>query len=177
MRLSGTPRNIVVVRALGALWLATGATLLAVGARQASEPIRTIAWPSTTGTVIDAQLLRRARPHGALFGLLGDSAATAQVRYRYTLDGVLFHSTRLSFRKMGLGSEREARAALTGYASGSEVRVYYDPSRPSNAVLEHGVSWLTVAVMVAGAVLVGVGSRWMRTRAPRVTGAALPSRA
>ncbi len=171
-RLRGAPRNLIIVRALGALWLATGAIFLAVGARQLSEPLRSIAWPSTTGLVLDTLVQEHPRTGGRLLGLLGDSVALPLVRYRYDIGGVLYHSTRVSFRKLGLGSRREAHAVVADYPPGREVRVYYDPDHPGSSALEHGISWITMALMIVGAILIGVGGRWMRTRMRRTASAA-----
>ncbi|MDQ6828118.1 MAG: DUF3592 domain-containing protein [Gemmatimonadota bacterium] len=158
-----TPRSLAIIRGLGVLWLVIGCVMLGLGARQASDAVRSITWPKTPGTVLESVVQRRPRnAHD-----LRDSVSVPLVRYRYSLGGVLYHSTRVSFKKFVLGTEREARSTVANYPPGTDLSVYFDPERPGNAVLEHGISWLNMLVLIAGSILIGVGGRWMRKRGPR----------
>jgi hypothetical protein len=61
-----------------------------------------------------------------------------RVTYTYEVRGVLQRSTSVSFgpdRDGGLNVERARR-----YAVGSDVKVFYNPERPWQAVLEPGVT-------------------------------------
>ncbi len=161
-----TPRPLTIVRGLGVLWLAVGCVMLALGARQASDAVRSITWPKTQGTVLESVVMRRPRRVGDT----RDSVSVPLVRYRYALGGVLYHSTHVSFKRYVFGADRESRNTVARYPVGAAVSVYVDPDRPGSAVLEHGISTLNLLVLIAGSILIGVGGRWMRKRGPRSSG-------
>src|SRR3569832_2472643 len=106
-----TPRDVVVRRSLGLVWLATGCVFLGVGARQAADTVKSLSWPSTSGTIFESQVVRRPRKAADP----KDSIAVPFVRYRYSLGGVLYHSTRISFKHLLLGTDGEARSTAERY--------------------------------------------------------------
>ncbi len=84
-------------------------------------------WPSTAGVVLESSV------HGASDGYLNTVAAS--VRYSYRVNGQEYESNRVHYA--GFGAQTEALTTRDAYPPGMPVTVFFDPARPSRAVLEH----------------------------------------
>ena len=95
-----------------------------VGLRSAK---RSAAWPQVKGNVLASSVVESHYQSGTSY--------RAEVKYEYAVDGVRYTSDRIKFgwRK---GSKRGTKATAERYPTGSSVRVYYDPRKPSSSVLQ-----------------------------------------
>jgi len=108
---------------------------------------------STTGTVLASKV--RKHPGDS------DSGPTYEplVKYRYTVDGKTYTSMRYAY---GMGSSSDtgyARSVVADYPKGKEVTVYYDPDKPSEAVLHlkvHGMHYFLL-LFTQPFIVVGLG--------------------
>jgi hypothetical protein len=105
--------------------------------RQAQASLR---WPKVPGRIVDS-LLTQARDTD------GDVSTVASVTYAYAVGGTPLQGNRVS---IGHGN---ARAIVQKYPAGTDVQVFYDPNKPSSAVLEPGGSGLK-ALLVVGVVII-----------------------
>lgn len=145
--------------ALGVVWIAIG---LFANMRGSSSS----AWPSVVGEVVSCDLETTFNPlagGGAQSGVtrLGRNKK-AKVRYRYTVDGTEYRSEGHHFGLFGtrtsLSGSRsyvEAMVQKNGYRPGSTVTVFYDPAKPSVAVLRTGSGTSIFSALLFG--LVGIG--------------------
>lgn len=80
------------------------------------------------------------------------------VRYEYTVRGVTYTGSRISFAK-GVSNTMSGatRVAMKQLARGQSVTVWYDPTRPESAVLIPGVSFGFWLLLGAGVVLLWIG--------------------
>jgi hypothetical protein len=62
------------------------------------------------------------------------------VQYRYSVAGANYSGARLSFNRVHLAVKDAWQRVLDTYPVGKTVNVYYDPERPSFAVLEPGLT-------------------------------------
>lgn len=99
-------------------------------------------WPATPGKIVDSRLVIKEDADG-------DESTEARVTYAYMVEGKPFESNRVSI------GGRSARSIVVQYPLGADVQVYYDPAKPSSAVLEPGGSGLTFLLIVGIAVAVG----------------------
>lgn len=97
-------------------------------------------WLTTTGKLIDSAIEERPiRSYKVYF---------VKVNYEYRVNGRLYRSQRLGFSDglVGTNSRLEAQTKHLKYKPGSEVRVYYNPAKLDEAVLEpepnRGIYWL-----------------------------------
>jgi hypothetical protein len=99
-------------------------------------------WPSTTGVI----------SRSAIFSSEGSHNVT--IEFRYSVGGREYRSQQI--RYFGLPRTHRGLVELVErYPAGNEVVVYYDPEKPSRAVLERGfVTWHGVA-------LFGVAVFWL----------------
>lgn len=132
--------------ALFALLLALG--MIAAGWGYVSLARRMRTFRSTSGVVVarDVVAVPGLDTREAAFGQGG--GYTAQVRYRYTVDGVELESDKTSFALRGWKrSVAERRLASIP----DQVLVWYDPAKPSEAYLEKHEPGLGYALIAGGA--------------------------
>lgn len=84
-----------------------------------------------------------------------DSDCTATVRYRYAVGAKTYESDRIAFADAGHTMRLLAQQIVAKYPVGAKVDVFYNPKRPSNAVLEAdsgAPASFYVATIVLGAI-------------------------
>ncbi len=126
--------TLVIVFVFGVFLLFFGFFLVdsARDLRKANDSLR---WPSTSGQILSPGT--KTVSHWS--GRHGDYGSSEQevrvVRYSYTVDGAEYSGERISY---GGGAYENAKNAVAKYRAGYTVKVYYNPSDPSEAVLEPG---------------------------------------
>jgi len=135
------PPVVYVVLAAGgaAYFLGNGISII----RRAKATLR---WKSVDGTITSA--LTEQREHPLVFlRQLGSSTRAramnaqyrADIQYVYQVGGKDYIGKRLFFGEPGWrNAPGQARVHVARYAPGTRVRVYYDPARPAEAVLQRG---------------------------------------
>jgi hypothetical protein len=131
-------------------------------------------WPKTDATIVDSLVRDK--------GSQAHSRFCPYVIYRYTVAGVLYDSTSVRWdRDLSQCSDdrQSANDIIRRYQSGSTVPVFYDPARPSTAILEiHKVSWLKLypkTGLIASFIALLLVVRQLRSpRKPRVPQGKLP---
>ena len=126
-----------------------------VAVSESTRQNQSATWPKTEATIVDF---------------------CPYVIYRYTVAGVLYDSTsvRLDLDLSQCSADRQsANDIIRPYQNGSTVPVFYDPARPSTAILEiHKVPWLKLypkTGLVASFIALMLVVRQLRSpREPRV---------
>jgi len=121
-----------------------GACVVVVGLAIMMQSARSREWPTAEGRVL----------WSGIDTIKGDESTTyrAAARYTYTVNDVRYEGGRVSF-DIGGGAWDHAAKDAARYAPGTTVTVYYNPSKPSRAVLEPGMSMAGLLVAVVGASL------------------------
>jgi len=110
-------------------------------------------WPSTLGTIGASSI--QARPSHSSEG--GTSTAYyPEVLYQYEVNGNRYMGQRITFgSQVGYGDSNRARAIVDRYVPGNQIRVYYNPNNPSDAVLEQSAGtssrilfWVAILILV-----------------------------
>jgi len=98
-------------------------------------------WPSTMGTVLMSTIEWRSSSEGG-------STAYPVVQYSYQINGQMYQSYKLAPGPEVGGSG--ARKVIAKYPAGAQVMVFYDPQKPSDAVLERKApaQWLMWLLLV-----------------------------
>jgi Protein of unknown function (DUF3592) len=93
-------------------------------------------WPSVEGEITES----RARPFNAQSGEpeAGKNDWMAEVRFRYSVQGVTHEGNRLQAFGRHYFSREEAEQALAPYPVGARVKVFHDPAQPEVSVLIPG---------------------------------------
>lgn len=99
------------------------------------EMVKTVlaqSYPETRGEVIHSELEEVSTEDGYTYG--------ADIHFTYQVDGQSYTSEEYAYGAWNNSNSSGAKKMLRKYPVGKTVRVYYNPSDPSDAVLEHGVS-------------------------------------
>jgi hypothetical protein len=93
-------------------------------------------WPTVPGRMV----------YSSVYRVGGESAGRTHVHYSYVVDGVAYESKRLRFGLFPPGEYHSALSQLTALQGRGNLRVFYDPKKPSRACLLTGINELTFAV-------------------------------
>src|SRR5437773_12308343 len=119
-------RRILVTLAIGGV----GAYVAYVGAGDLYTGVRSDAWSTVAGTVLESELVR-VPGRGRV-----SASYKAHVLYGYEVGRQRYTGDRISFGRLAVGSGRDdAEALLQRYRLGSVVPVHYDPARPHDSAL------------------------------------------
>lgn len=87
-------------------------------------------WEAAPGTIVSSGF--KTRLHN------GRQYATIQISYRFDVDGSSYTGNTLAFEKLDSMTVGVAEARLKPYPTGASCAVFYDPTSPTNNVLEKG---------------------------------------
>jgi hypothetical protein len=119
---------------------------------------RAAAWPSTMGTVTQSRIQMRSSSEGG-------STAYPLVEYAYQVMGQAYQNTKVMPGPDIGGSG--ARKVVDRYPAGAQVMVYYNPQKPSEALLERSmpgamkIFWIILIIL--DVFLCGLGAVLMFT--------------
>ena len=146
------------VQDLDGLFLAFfGGVIVASVAVTMVRALATRSWTRTLGNVVDNRIVE-TQTSDELGGV--EWRYQPQVWYEYSVGGETFTSTRIYVGEndvVGFRYSRHAAKRLSRYPPGSPVTVYYDPHRPSRAVLEPGIDRRLWLLLAAGGLVLAVG--------------------
>jgi hypothetical protein len=116
-------------------------------------------WPSTTGTVMGGYVQEYYKSGGGK-NPTWNWFYYPHVSYVYNVNGAVYQSENIWLGDMGTTSSAWAFGIIDQYPAGSSVTVYYNPSNPSQSVLEKtstgdielALSIFAIALVVAGTV-------------------------
>jgi uncharacterized protein DUF3592 len=153
------------------------AVFIIAGVSKYREASRARSWLVTTGTVMESKVRSHRRRSSE-----GDSFESEPlVTYEYTVEGVKYRGAKINFAEKISGEE--IAPMLNKYPEGKIVLVYYNPAKPSEAVLERELpSGVFKIVGVLVLIILGFGvvapfafdfiSNWVATVAPNGDNAA-----
>jgi hypothetical protein len=107
-------------------------------------------WPTVQGGITSSEVTVSSDSEGA-------DSYSPEVTYRFQIDGQIFASSQIKFGENSYGSRRKAQEIVNQYPVGKQVMVYYEPERPTNAVLEPGVSAGSYLVLGLGLFFTAIG--------------------
>lgn len=99
-------------------------------------------WYKTEGTIISSDI--------SIDYSEGDELYGAHVEYRYKVDDVDYTSDNISFGDYNSSSKKPAQKILAKYYVGKTVVVYYNPEKPSEALLEPGTTIFHYLIILLG---------------------------
>lgn len=123
-------------------------------------------WPSVQGTITqaDVEIRTGTRRQQNTRHREAHREYREAVAYTYTVNGVDYTASRISFWDYYYETEQLARDALVTYPVGGGVTVYYDPSTPGEAVLHPGNEDYNALPLIAGVVMLiaGMVGTWFK---------------
>lgn len=123
----------IIILCLGSVFFLIGGgfTIYALVARRKAGQAQ--AWPAVQGRILSAHVLERKSEDSE-----GNVSWSYQpvVEYEYVVMGSPYRSSRLAFGATGSGNRAQADQVAARYVPGMACTVYYNPQKPSDAVLE-----------------------------------------
>jgi hypothetical protein len=116
--------------------LVLGALAVLVGLRKLVAGHASASWPTTTATILAAELNQAT---GVLRYWIAD------LSFRYAVGGATYRSSRYSAAPSGFWLRRNAARIVEQHRPGSHAVVAYPPSDPGEGVLAPGVGPVVVA--------------------------------
>jgi hypothetical protein len=117
-----------------------GAFALFMARRTQKLGAASLTWPTTPGRIVSSELKQSPK--------LG---ARPVIAYTYAVASQAYTGTTASF--VGTHNLQDAQRLVSAYPAGAEATVYYDPEKPSLAVLEPGAKRATSAWIMGGLLL------------------------
>lgn len=102
-------------------------------------------WPSVKGVVLSADMEKHSTT-----GPGKASSWIPKIVYEYTVGEERFQGEKFSYKVIG-GEAPRCRKIVAEYTAGDDATVYYNPTKPKQAVLVPGVSVLSYLPLVFGA--------------------------
>jgi hypothetical protein len=122
-----------------------GGGLLPYAAYQRNKLQASRSWPQVMGKITKAELtiVRDADSSGYQVALL----------YDYVVDGARYGGTRIGFSQRTYTRKKRAQAEVDRYPVNSSVAVFFDPAKPSDAVLSREYPDNTLLFVFGGGIL------------------------
>ena len=98
-------------------------------------------WPMVKGLITETNISTQEHNETLRF--------VPVVRYTYEVDGLTYESRQITFGSgVEFGSRQKAADYLAAYPLDAEVSVYYNPEKPSEAVLQQAAKKTTVGLVI-----------------------------
>ena len=124
-----------------------GIAMLPFGVRNFHDSFTSKSWPTVEGVI----------KHSSIGGS-GDTFH-ADILYEYTVDSTDYVGTKISLSDYGLSNPSHARKISNRYPAGETVKVYYKKSDPGNAILEPGLRFTAILLLLFSLIFILVGAR------------------
>jgi hypothetical protein len=128
--------GLIIIALIGVALTFLGFTKI----RKATEAKK---WPVTNGIVTRSEVS-------------GTIKYYPSVTYTYTVNNVVYNSNSISNINFNTKNRRVVEEFLKKYPSGSEIKVYYNGSEPSEALLEPGINTGNIFLLAFGIILLAI---------------------
>jgi hypothetical protein len=128
-----------------------GAVLFSIGLLHFRKVRASGSWPYTPGRILSAKvdsLTTRGGPDEA-----DSTSFFPAIQYEYLVDNQRYLGDRIAFVGKSYASRKRAEEALQAFQVGASAWVFYDPAKPSKAVLERKASGGTMLMVLGGAIV------------------------
>lgn len=144
--------KLITIAVFGGLLFIFDAIILGIIFFTRRKVAQASSWPSTIGTVLISTVQAEHNSDG-------EYSYYPVVQYTYQVMGQTHQGNRIMPGLVVGGSG--ANKVVARYPMGAQVTVYYDPDKPSDAVLERGmpghIKWLWAALVCIDLFLCGLG--------------------
>ncbi len=142
--------------ATGLLFVVFGAAFAFFGYRSYQLGTQSKAWPVAKGAVIQSEVVKSTRTTGTGTNRRKVVEHVPIVAYAYNVDRQSYRSSRITF---GASNKLNARKTVARYPKGKQIKVFYNPQKPDQAVLEPGAdSTLSIVFIGIGVSLAFMGA-------------------
>ena len=127
-----------------------GAGILFFGGRELVRARESTSWPVAKGIIQNSSVQDQS-------GDDGGRTHHAEIRYEYTIHGVIHGGSRVAYGDYGSSDSSHAQQIVNRYPKGKEISVYYLPSNHKECLLEPGITLQAWFMPGAGFLFFSVG--------------------
>lgn len=120
-----------------------GLALTILGLVKIEKAAETKKWPATNGKITMSEVS-------------GTMKYYPSVNYTYTVDSAVYNSNVISNMDYSTKKRSVVEEFLKKYPLGSEIKVYYNSSEPSSALLEPGINTGNILLLAFGVIILAV---------------------
>ncbi len=120
-----------------------GLALTFLGITKIKKATEAKSWPVTTGTVTSSEVK-------------GGTKYYPSVTYTYNVDSVVYNSNIISYINFSTKNRSVVEEFLKKYSLDSEIKVFYNDSEPSDAILVPGINTGYIVLLAFGIVLLAI---------------------
>ncbi len=132
------------------IFLIIGLGTLAGGVIWARKAAETFSWPQARGEITTSRVINDSSG--------GSQMYRVDVQYRYFIGDTVYSGNRVADYTYSSSDFREMQRLAARYLPRQEVKVYYEPGNPQNALLEPGYGLVWIPFLIGGIfTLVGAG--------------------
>jgi hypothetical protein len=144
--------GVLMTICTGLPFIAIAAFLFYSSRRARQQADNSLTWPSVIGSVVSSAVETRRSTDSD-----GHTSTShyPRITYEYDVQGHRYRSDRFAFGGLvSSGGYAGAQAVVDRYVPGNQIRVYYNPQQPSEAVLERAaptskvLNWVAVFILV-----------------------------
>ena len=139
--------NIII----GITFFILGVALILLAKHNAKRAAASLTWSAVQGTVTSSLLTSFTTDDNASVNY------QAKVEYNYTVAGKSYQGKRIAFGAAASNNQQAEEALVRKYAVGTTVEVFYDPAKPSDAVLERKPAATNKVFWILGGIFSVVG--------------------
>lgn len=128
-------------------------------------------WPSTPGEITVSEIDKKLRNGETPVSDIEYEASSwrrrrtldrrythfARVHYNYKVNETSYEGKRIAFGSVGTSNPRDAQRILARYPKGQIVKVYYQPGKPNESLLEPGIKGSAFLLPILGGLFMAVG--------------------
>lgn len=121
--------------------------------------IATQSWPSTEGVIVHSEYYERYHTGSALNDTSPSTDYAAKIHYSYKVNGTRYLSKRMHLGEpylQDVNDDSNVKTYLKRYPVGQNIEVFYNPSDPSEAVLERHVDFRAWCMLPVGMVFIAL---------------------
>lgn len=133
------------------LFFALGVYMVFTSFRNRKKAAESSGWPTVVGTIIKATIKKNRSTDSEGYT---STTYTPKIEYQYNLGGQVYTGKRIAFGfDKSYNRRKKAQEALAAYQPNAQVRVFYNPDNPAEAVLEQKASG-SIGGIIGGVVLI-----------------------
>ncbi|SKA97309.1 Protein of unknown function [Prosthecobacter debontii] len=103
-------------------------------------------WPTAPGVISSSRVVEHTKRSSGTT----NKKFEAKIHYRYEVNGQSYQSDQVTFMDGRFNTRSSAESLANQFPTGLEVKVFYNPEAPAEAVLKRDISLLTLGLMIGG---------------------------
>jgi len=132
------------------IFIVVGVVVLIIGINYAKESLDSLRWSSVGGKVVSSEIAQSVSGRGEKRIINYDF----KINYIYVVDGQEYSGWRVKFFNLGTGFKGYLKNVQNEYCVDQDIKVFYDPQNPKEAVLEPGIQIENAFFFVIGLMFV-----------------------